>query len=139
VTAPVQRILAVDVGGKRTGLAAGDTLTRLAMPVGVLHVSKGPALMDALVKAVREHAPDAIVVGLPLNMDGTEGGSAKEARAFATELRSLTGLVVHLQDERLTTFDADQRMARTGLTRGQKKELRDALAAAALLQDFLGQ
>jgi putative Holliday junction resolvase len=137
VTGPVRRFLAVDVGGKRTGLAAGDTLTRLAMPVGVLHVPKGPALMDALVKAVREHAPDAVVVGLPLNMDGTEGGSAKEARAFAAELQSRTGLAVHLQDERLTTFDADQRMARSGRTRGEKKELRDALAAAALLEDFL--
>ena len=139
MTAPVQRLLAVDVGGKRTGLAAGDTLTRLAMPVGVLHVPKGPALMQALVQAVQEHAPDAIVVGLPLNMDGTEGGSAKEARSFAAELQTRTGLLVHLQDERLTTFDADQRMARSGRTHGQKKELRDALAAAALLQDFLGK
>jgi putative Holliday junction resolvase len=139
VTAPVQRFLGVDVGGRRTGLAAGDTLMRMAMPVGVLHVPKGPALMDALVRAVHEHAPDAIVVGLPLNMDGTEGGSAKEARAFAGELQTRTGLTVHLQDERLTTFDADQRMARSGLTHGQKKELRDALAAAALLQDFLNR
>jgi putative Holliday junction resolvase len=137
VTAPVRRFLAVDVGGQRTGLAVGDTLTRLAMPVGVLHVPKGPTLMDALVKAVREQAPDAIVVGLPLNMDGSEGGSAREARAFALELQSRTGLHVHLQDERLTTFDADQRMARSGRTHGEKKALRDALAAAALLEDFL--
>lgn len=137
MTGPVRRFLAVDVGGKRTGLALGDTLTRLAMPMGVLQVPRGPALLEALVKAVREHAPDGIVVGLPLNMDGTEGGSAKEARAFAAELQARTGLNVHLQDERLTTFDADQRMARSGRTHAQKKELRDALAAAAVLQDFL--
>jgi putative transcription antitermination factor YqgF len=83
------------------------------------------------------HAPDALVMGLPLNMDGTEGPAAKDARAFAEQVQQRCGLVVHLQDERLTSFEADQRMARSGRTRGEKKELRDALAAAALLEDFL--
>ena len=133
----VRRYLAVDVGGKRTGLALGDTLTRMAMPVEVLHVPKGPALLDAIVKAVKSHAPDAIVMGLPLNMDGSEGPAVAQARAFAAEVRVRTGLEVHLQDERLTSFEADQRMARSGRTRGEKKELRDGLAAAALLEDFL--
>lgn len=133
----VRRYLAVDVGGKRTGLALGDTLTRMAMPVEVLHVPRGPALLDAIVKAVKSHAPDAIVMGLPLNMDGSEGPAVEQARAFAAEVRARTGLEVHLQDERLTSFEADQRMARSGRTRGEKKELRDALAAAALLEDFL--
>jgi putative Holliday junction resolvase len=132
-----QRFLAVDVGGKRTGLALGDTVTRMAMPVEVLHVPRGPALLDAIVKAVTVHAPDAIVMGLPLNMDGSEGPAVVQARAFAEEVRVRTGLVVHLQDERLTSFEADQRMARSGRTHGEKKELRDALAAAALLEDFL--
>ena len=76
-------------------------------------------------------------MGLPLNMDGTEGPAAKDARAFAEQVQQRCGLVVHLQDERLTSFEADQRMARSGRTRGEKKELRDALAAAALLEDFL--
>jgi putative Holliday junction resolvase len=70
-------------------------------------------------------------------MDGTEGPAVVQARAFAEEVRGRTGLPVHLQDERLTSFEADQRMARSGRTRGEKKELRDALAAAALLEDFL--
>lgn len=133
----VRRFLAVDVGGKRTGLALGDTLTRMAMPVEVLHVPRGPALLEAIAKAAQEHAPDAIVMGLPLNMDGSEGPAVVQARAFAAEVRDRTGLQVHLQDERLTSFEADQRMARSGRTRGEKKELRDALAAAALLEDFL--
>lgn len=132
-----RRYLAVDVGGKRTGLALGDTLTRMAMPVEVLHVPKGPALLDAIAKAVKSHAPDAIVMGLPLNMDGSEGPAVAQAREFAAEVRMRSGLEVHLQDERLTSFEADQRMARTGRTHGEKKELRDALAAAALLEDFL--
>ena len=137
MTGEVRRFLAVDVGGKRTGLALGDSLTRMAMPVEVLHVPRGPALLEAIAKAVRTHAPDAIVMGLPLNMDGTEGPAVEQARAFAAEVRARTGLEVHLQDERLTSYEADQRMARTGRTHGEKKELRDALAAAALLEDFL--
>lgn len=137
MTGAVRRFLAVDVGGKRTGLALGDSLTRMAMPVEVLHVPRGPALLEAIAKAVRAHAPDAIVMGLPLNMDGTEGPAVEQARAFAAEVRARTGLEVHLQDERLTSYEADQRMARTGRTHGEKKELRDALAAAALLEDFL--
>lgn len=137
MTTGARRFLAVDVGGKRTGLALGDTLTRMAMPVQVLHVPRGPALLEAVVAAVHEHAPDAIVMGLPLNMDGTEGPAVVQARAFAAEVGTRTGLTVHLQDERLTSFEADQRMARSGRTHGQKKDLRDALAAAALLEDFL--
>jgi putative Holliday junction resolvase len=138
VSDAAKRYLAVDVGGRRTGLALGDTLTRMAMPVEVLHVPKGPGLLDAIVKAVKAHAPDAIVMGLPLNMDGSEGPAVAQARAFAAEVQARTGLRVHLQDERLTSFEADQRMARSGRTHGEKRELRDALAAAAMLEDFLG-
>ena len=137
MTGTVRRFLAVDVGGKRTGLALGDSLTRMAMPVEVLHVPRGPALLEAIAKAVRAHAPDAIVMGLPLNMDGSEGPAVVQARAFAAEVQARTGLPVHLQDERLTSYEADQRMARTGRSHDEKKQLRDALAAAALLEDFL--
>ena len=137
MTAPVRRFLAVDVGGKRTGLALGDTLTRMAMPIEVLHVPRGPALLEAIAKAAKAHAPDAIVMGLPLNMDGSEGPAVVQARAFAAEVQARTGLAVHLQDERLTSYEADQRMARTGRSHDEKKQLRDALAAAALLEDFL--
>lgn len=131
------RYLAVDLGAKRTGLAAGDDVTRLVQPVEVLQVPRGPALMGALAKAVDRHGPDAIVLGIPINMDGTEGAAAKDVRAFAAELAARTGLPVHLQDERLTSFEADARMARSGRTHKQKKELRDALAAAAILEDWL--
>jgi putative Holliday junction resolvase len=93
--------------------------------------------MDALAKAVDRHGPDAIVLGMPLNMDGSEGAAAKDVRAFAAELAARTRLPVHLQDERLTSFEADARMAQSGRTHKQKKELRDALAAAAILEDWL--
>lgn len=131
------RYLAFDIGEKRTGVAAGDDVVRLVQPLSVIEVPRGPALITALAAIVEEHAPDAIVVGLPLNMDGTDGPAAKAMRGFADELARRTSRAIHLQDERLTSADADARMARTGRTYGEKKALRDALAAAAILEDFL--
>ncbi len=131
------RYLAIDLGDKRTGLATGDDETNLVSPAGVLEIPRGEALVDAIVKAVGEHEPGAIVIGLPLHMDGTEGDRAKIAREFASDITKCCGLPVHLQDERLTSYAADQRMARSGRTHKQKKQIRDALAAAEILQDFL--
>ncbi len=151
-----KRYLAIDLGERRTGLAGADSVLRTAQPLEVLQVPAGPALLDALARAVKEHGPDELVLGLPLNMDGTEGAAAARARVFAQQLAARTGLHVHLQDERLSSFEADQRMAQRGeradrgggrsgaadegaqkRTHQEKKELRDALAACAVLDDFL--
>ena len=131
------RYLAIDLGDKRTGLATGDDDTKLVSPVGVLKIPRGEALVDAIMKAVAEHEPGAIVIGMPLHMDGTEGDRAKIAREFASDMTKRCGLPVHLQDERLTSYAADQRMAGSGRTHKQKKQIRDALAAAEILRDFL--
>jgi putative Holliday junction resolvase len=131
------RYLAVDLGAKRTGLAAGDDVVGLVQPVEVLMVPRGPALLDALARAVERHGPDALVVGLPLNMDGTEGGATADVRAFGAALAGRVELPVHFHDERLSSFEADQRMARSGRTHREKKELRDALAACAILESWL--
>jgi len=133
------RYLAIDIGAKRTGLAVGDDRTGVVTPVRVLTVPRGPALIDALRKAVREYGPDELVIGLPLNMDGTSGPSAIEAERFATEIGAALELPIHLQDERLTSYAADQTMSQSGKTHGEKKAIRDALAAAALLRDFLAK
>lgn len=131
------RYLAVDLGAKRTGLAAGDDVVRLVQPVEVVQVPRGPALLDALARAVDRHGPDELVVGLPLNMDGTEGAGAREAREFGALLAARVGLPVRFQDERLSSFEADERMARSGRTHREKRELRDALAACAILEAWL--
>ena len=131
------RYLAFDLGARRSGVAAGEDVTGLAQPLQVLEVPAGEQLLQVLAALVREHAPDVIVVGLPLNMDGTEGPAAAEARRFAAALSARSGVPAELQDERLTSFEADQRMARSGRTHGQKRGLRDALAAAALLEEFM--
>jgi putative Holliday junction resolvase len=133
------RYLAVDLGAKRTGLAAGDDVVGLVQPVEVLSVPRGPALLDALARAVERHGPDALVVGLPLNMDGTEGGATADVRAFGAALAGRVELPVHFHDERLSSFEADQRMARSGRTHREKKELRDALAACAILESWLAE
>jgi len=102
----------------------------------------GEALVDAIGAAVLEQlgpadrSPGELVIGLPINMDGTEGPGAKQAREFAARIERATGRTVHLFDERLTSADADWTMARSGLTHKQKKRRRDALAAAAMLQSF---
>ena len=131
------RVLAIDLGDKRTGLAIGDDETNLASPLTVIEVARGDALIDAIGNSIKDHAPDAIVLGLPLNMDGTEGPQAKLAREFGQQQQLRCGLDVHYHDERLTSFAADQQMAGTGRTHKQKKRLRDALAAAEILRDFL--
>lgn len=146
------RYLAIDLGDKRTGLAVGDSVTGLAAPLEVVEVginlNSGTALLEALARVIEAHigpsrpgsrsaAAGALVVGLPLNMDGTEGPRARIIRAFAARIAARTGLPIHFQDERLTTVQADWDMARSGLTRREKKERRDGLAAAAILSDFL--
>ncbi len=135
------RFLCVDLGDKRTGLALGDALTRIASPLEVLEIpllrNDGAALIDAVALAARDADACALVIGLPLNMDGTEGPRAAGTRAFAKRLADATGLPLHFHDERLSSAHADWSMAQTGLTHGQKKARRDAIAAAAILRDFL--
>lgn len=136
------RYLAIDLGERRTGLAVGDDQTGLAEPYRVVEVRrKGAQTPDQLVRALREaiddHGAGALVVGLPLNMDGAEGPGARAARAAGAALGEALALPVHYQDERLTSADADWSMAQSGMTHKQKKSLRDALAAAAILRDFL--
>lgn len=136
---PPRRYLAVDLGDKRTGLAGADSITRIASPLHALHIpiAQRDRLLTALADAAREHEATDLVLGLPLNMDSTDGPRAKLARAFAHDLHTRTNLPVHLHDERLTSAEADWSMARTGMTHAQKKARRDALAAAALLRDYL--
>lgn len=131
------RYLSIDPGGKRTGLAIGDADTGSVGPVDVVQTRDRDTLVRAIAEAVGEYDAEALVIGMPLNMDGTPGPAAKQAEALAQRLERETGLAVHRVDERLSSYAADQQMAGSGLTRGRKKARRDALAAAVILQDFL--
>jgi putative Holliday junction resolvase len=133
----VMRYLAIDPGGKRMGLAVGNDVTRTATPLEVVEPATDELRLRAIARAIDEHGPDALVVGLPLNMDGTAGPAARSARSFGDTLVARFKLPVLYVDERLSSATADEQMARSGLTHGKKKARRDALAAAAILARFL--
>jgi len=133
------RYLAVDLGDKRTGLAIGDDELRIAHPVCVLEVSIGQRLIDEIVKSIHDQEADALVIGLPLNMDGSSGSRAEITKTFANQLLAVMNVPIHFQDERLTSVAAQERLDQSGKTHKQKKKIRDALAAAEILNDFLEQ
>jgi putative Holliday junction resolvase len=134
-----KRYLAIDLGAKRTGLAIGDQASGIVTPLTVVLATGTPMLLEQLARIIAQQEPDELVVGLPLNMDGSVGPPAKAVAQFANELRQQFSLEVHLFDERLSSYEADQRMGQTGLTHRGKKARRDAQAAAVILSDFLSR
>jgi putative Holliday junction resolvase len=133
------RLMALDVGSKTIGIATSDALRMLATPLMTIKRGKLAADLAALADLAKKHDIKALAIGLPLNMDGTEGPRAKLVRDFAARLtaRLKPPRPIHFQDERLTSADADWQLARSGKTHKEKKQLRDALAAATVLRDFL--
>lgn len=131
--------LCVDPGGKRTGLALGDQGSGICTPLDVIHTSSPDERMRLILLAVKREQPDALVMGLPLHMDGRDSPAAAASRKLGKELKEKSGLPVFLVDERTTSDEADEAMARSGLTHAQKKARRDALAAAAILRRFFDE
>lgn len=142
------RYLCIDLGDKRTGIAIGDSITMLASPLELIEVPitdhSGEALLSALARSIDRNlspnSPAELIFGLPLNMaDGSEGPRAKMVRTFAARLEARLNppRPIRFHDERLSSVNADWQMAQSGLTHKQKKSRRDALAAAAILTDFL--
>ena len=131
------RFLAVDLGDKRTGLAIADEDPKMVHPLSVLEVPIGPLLVDAIEQAIGKHDAQALVFGLPLNMDGTIGPRAKLTQEFGKKIALRTSIEVFYQDERLTSVAAEEHLSQSGKTHKQKKRVRDALAAAEILNDFL--
>ena len=131
------RILAVDLGLARTGIAVSDPGGMIAAPVGTIAERHMDVLLQKVAAAAAEQKAEAIVVGHPRNMDGTRGASAQRAEAFAAALGETTGLPVNLWDERLTTASAIGYLNMTD-TRGKKrKAVVDTVAATIILQDYL--
>lgn len=132
-----KRILGVDYGDARTGLALSDLSGMLASGIGTVKATGMRKTAEAVAEAAKKHAVSEIVLGLPVNMNGTEGPRAEKARAFGAMLEELTGLTVTLFDERLTTSAAHQIMNLTD-TRGKKRKgIVDMLSAEIILQDYL--
>jgi len=136
------RTLAVDLGARRVGLALSDEGGKFATPFGVLNVTSPQQAADAVLEVVRKEGVRRLVVGLPLNMDGTLGSAAHHTALWASGVNERANLPLVFVDERLSSFDAEQRLIerkRGGekITRARKKEMLDAVAAAGFLQEFL--
>jgi putative Holliday junction resolvase len=133
------RILAVDWGGRRIGLALSDPLGVLASPLPTLEIRGEAEAVARVADTIREVGADAVVVGLPLTLRGDRGEAAENAERFAARLREACQLEVSLYDERLTSALAQRRMRETGeKSRGRKGRV-DAGAAVALLEGWLAR
>ena len=130
-------IMAVDYGDVRTGLAVCDKNEILASPVEVIKENDRDALIEKVISAAKTRKAEAFVVGLPKNMDGSQGFRAEACKAFAQELELKSGMNVELYDERLTTVSAHIALNMTD-TRGKKrKEGVDAVSAVMILEDYM--
>lgn len=131
------KIMAVDLGLVRTGLAISDELELLASPIGTVTERDLNVLASKIAEMASEHRAGALVVGLPRNMDGSKGESAERAEAFAEQLRTLTGLPVSLWDERLTTVSAIGYLNETNVRGKKRKAIVDTVSATIILEDYL--
>lgn len=131
------RIMAIDYGDTRTGLAISDATGTLAGDAWIL-VEKNPErLVQAIIKAAQERQVDKIVLGLPKNMDGTEGPRAEKSHTFAGLLEAAGAPPVTLWDERRTTVSADAILKDVGKRGKKKKQVLDAVAASLILEGYL--
>ena len=130
-------IMGVDLGQVRTGISVCDPREVLASPVKVITAHTPEKRLEEIHKAAGELRAGKIVVGLPRNMDGTEGASALSARETAARLQEITGLPVVLQDERGTTMTAHGYLNDTNVRGKKRRQTVDAVAAVIILQDYL--
>ena len=131
------RILAVDLGEKRVGLAVSDPLGYTAQGVPTLQVHGKKDLLKGLAVICKEYGVEEIILGLPVNMDGSHGPKAKQAMELAPELEAELHVRVRTWDERLTSREAGRLMIKEGLSRHKQRMNSDRLAATLILQNYL--
>lgn len=129
------RFLCIDLGDKRTGLAVCDSDETIASPLDVIEGVKD--LAGRIITTIKQYNIEAVVLGLPLNMDGGESNRAAIVRRFAEELAGRVEIPIFFQDERLSSFSATDKLSRTDLTHKKKKNKIDAIAAAEILKEFI--
>ena len=138
-TQPGGRILGLDPGSRTIGVAVSDELHLAAHGLPSIAARPAAKAVEAVKSLVRQYTITLIVVGLPINMDGTLGPSAEAARDFARRLEEVLPCGVHLVDERLTTVQAERTLLEANVSRARRKGLRDQLAAVLILQSHLDQ
>ncbi len=128
------RVLALDYGTRRIGVALSDPLRLVASPLCVLDAE---GAVQAITTLVSEHDPDLIVVGLPVSLSGSEGPAAVAARKLGEEVAAATGLSVEMVDERFTTSNAERALIEGKVKRRDRRKKVDKVAAALILQHYL--
>lgn len=134
---PVGRILGLDVGARRIGIAVSDPLGITAQGLDTLQRRNKRSDLEQLGRVIREHLVQEIVVGLPLRMSGAEGTQAEKMQGFAEELRRRFRLPVHLWDERLTSAEANRLLRETELSIEKRGKAVDRMAAVLILQGWM--
>jgi putative Holliday junction resolvase len=131
------RILAIDHGSKRIGIAVSDELKMIAQPLEFIPAAPFPAFLARLNELINEKEVELILIGMPRNMDGSYGPAAEKVQEFVEALKSLVSVPVKLWDERLTSAQANRVLIQGNVRRDKRKEKVDAMAAAILLQSYL--
>jgi putative Holliday junction resolvase len=131
------RYLAIDLGRATLGLALADDVIKTARPLHTIRRQDDAADLAALREVAAQFEVTRVILGLPLNMDGTEGPSARLARDYAHKLQDALGVPVELFDERLSTFEGEQRLKEQGFSAKERRDKIDAEAAAVILQGWL--
>ena len=133
----IGRVIGIDYGDRRVGIAVSDAMQVIATPVTTLEHTAWKQLWPPLADLEKEYQPAAWVIGLPLHMDGGEGDRAERTRAFIEAFKEHTQAEIITWDERLTTAEAQRAMHEVGVKQDRRKELVDQLAAQLLLQSWL--
>ena len=133
------RVLAIDLGSKRIGTAVSDALGITVRPVETIRRSNNKLDIARLRMLAEDLEAEAVVVGLPLKLDGTAGDAANETMRFVDRLQGEVQVPVFTQDERLTSYEADQIMIERGLKRQERRDRSDEYAAMIILQDYLSR
>jgi len=131
------KIMAIDYGDAHTGVAVSDRTLTLCGYSTVVTAYRPEAVIERLLPIIAEHEVTELVLGHPINMDGTRGARAEKAEAFAEQLRAATGLPVTLWDERRTTVEAHNIMQFNGKRAKERKKTVDAVAASLMLEGYL--
>ena len=131
------RIMAIDYGDAHTGIAISDPTGFLTGYSTVINAYRAEVVAQEVARLAREHGVEELVLGHPINMDGTRGPRSEKAQAMAELLRAATGLPVTLWDERRTTIDAHQILMNNGKNAKKRKKTVDAVAASLILEGYL--
>ena len=131
------RVLGLDVGDVRIGVAISDPDRRVAVPLGTVQVGRPPGEMRAVADLVREHDVTLVVIGEPISLDGVRRERATHAANFAEALRAVLTVPVTLHDERLSTVEAERSLRRAGVSGRRRRSVVDAAAAQVILQAWL--